>query len=182
MIKKENDSIVYEKVIPTHGAEYVSFPESMRPEIGDYLRSQGISRLYSHQAEMFVRAGEGESLVITTATASGKTLSFLLPVLQQILENPLTRAIFIYPTKALASDQYRVLAPVLEYFGEGRISAGVYDGDTMPAERSRVRKSANIILTNPEMLNAAFLPNHSKYGFDFIFANLNYIVIDELHS
>lgn len=81
MIKKENDSIVYEKVIPTHGAEYVSFPESMRPEIGDYLRSQGISRLYSHQAEMFVRAGEGESLVITTATASGKTLSFLLPVL-----------------------------------------------------------------------------------------------------
>ena len=75
MIKKENDSIVYEKVIPAHGAEYVSFPESMRPEIGDYLRSQGISRLYSHQAEMFVRAGEGESLVITTATASGKTLS-----------------------------------------------------------------------------------------------------------
>ena len=65
MIKKENDSIVYEKVIPAHGAEYVSFPESMRPEIGDYLRSQGISRLYSHQAEMFVRAGEGESLVIT---------------------------------------------------------------------------------------------------------------------
>ena len=63
MIKKENDSIVYEKVIPAHGAEYVSFPESMRPEIGDYLRSQGISRLYSHQAEMFVRAGEGESLV-----------------------------------------------------------------------------------------------------------------------
>lgn len=91
----------------------------MRPEIGDYLRSQGISRLYSHQAEMFVRAGEGESLVITTATASGKTLSFLLPVLQKILENPLTRAIFIYPTKALASDQYRVLAPVLEYLVRG---------------------------------------------------------------
>lgn len=76
MIKKENDSIVYEKVIPTHGAEYVSFPESMRPEIGDYLRSQGISRLYSHQAEMFVRAGEGESLVITTATASAKLCAF----------------------------------------------------------------------------------------------------------
>ena len=111
-----------------------------------------------------------------------QNFELLLPVLQKILENPLTRAIFIYPTKALASDQYRVLAPVLEYFGEGRISAGVYDGDTMPEERSRVRKSANIILTNPEMLNAAFLPNHSKYGFDFIFANLNYIVIDELHS
>lgn len=154
MIKKENDSIVYEKVIPAHGAEYVSFPESMRPEIGDYLRSQGISRLYSHQAEMFVRAGEGESLVITTALSKWQNFELFAAVLQKILENPLTRAIFIYPTKALASDQYRVLAPVLEYFGEGRISAGVYDGDTMPAERSRVRKSANIILTNPEMLNA----------------------------
>ena len=89
---------------------------------------------------------------------------------------------FVYPTKALAADQYRALQPFLEYFGEGRIAAGVYDGDTMPAERSRIRKSANIILTNPEMLNAAFLPNHSKYGFDFIFTNLKYVVIDELHS
>ena len=120
--------------------------------------------------------------MITTSTASGKTLAFLIPVLQKILEDPLTRAIFVYPTKALASDQYRSLQPVLEYFGEGKIQAGVYDGDTMPAERSRIRKSANIILTNPEMLNSAFLPNHSKYGFDFIFANLRYIVIDELHS
>ena len=76
----------------------------------------------------------------------------------------------------------QALQPVLEYFGEGRISAGVYDGDTMQAERSRLRKSANIILTNPEMLNSAFLPNHSKYGFDFIFTNLKYVVIDELHS
>ena len=85
-------------------------------------------------------------------------------------------------TKALASDQYRVLTSVLEYFGESKLSAGVYDGDTRPAERSRIRKSANIILTNPEMLNSAFLPNHSKYGFDFLFANLKYVVIDELHS
>ena len=74
MIKKENDSIVYEKVIPAHGAEYVSFPESMRPEIGDYLRSQGISRLYSHQAEMFVRAGEGESPVSYTHLTLPTTL------------------------------------------------------------------------------------------------------------
>ena len=82
----------------------------------------------------------------------------------------------------LAAIEYRALKPVLEYFGEGRINAGVYDGDTMQAERSRIRKSANIILTNPEMLNSAFLPNHSSYGFDFIFSNLKYVVIDELHT
>ena len=98
------------------------------------------------------------------------------------MKNPLTRAIFIYPTKALAADQYRAIAPYLEYFGENRIVAGVYDGDTPVAERTRIRQSANIILTNPEMVNGAFLPNHSKYGFDFIFSNLKYIVIDELHT
>lgn len=173
---------IYKKIIPERSAVYADFPVSLSQEIRDYLNSRDIPRLYTHQAEMYEAATRGSNVVITTSTASGKTLSFLLPVLQQILEEPLTRAIFLYPTKALASDQYRALAPILEYFGPGRISAGVYDGDTMPAERSRIRKSANIILTNPEMLNSAFLPNHSKYGFDFIFSNLKYIVIDELHS
>ena len=176
------DLTIYTNIVPARTGEYTDFPGALLPEIGDYLEKQGISRLYTHQAEMFEKADEGENIVITTSTASGKTLSFLLPVLQAVLKDPLTRAVFIYPTKALASDQYRALQPALEYFGEGRISAGVYDGDTMPAERSRIRKSANIILTNPEMLNAAFLPNHSKYGFDFIFTNLRYVVIDELHS
>ena len=182
MTENEKDLIICKKVLPAREAEYAEFPQELCTEIQEYLKAQGIPRLYCHQAEMFTRAQAGENLVITTSTASGKTWSFLLPVLQEILKDPLTRAVFIYPTKALASDQYRALAPVLEYFGEGKISAGVYDGDTMPAERSRIRKSANIILTNPEMLNSAFLPNHSKYGFDFIFANLRYVVIDELHS
>ncbi len=176
------DLTVYLRLVPEKFASYAEFPERMQEDIQDYLRKQGIQSLYTHQAEMFEKAEQGENIVITTSTASGKTLAFLLPVLQKILEDPLTRAIFVYPTKALASDQYRALQPVLKYFGEGKIQAGVYDGDTMPAERSRIRKSANIILTNPEMLNTAFLPNHSKYGFDFIFSNLRYIVIDELHS
>ena len=173
---------IYKKIIPEKSAEYADFPVSLRRELGEYLNSRNIPRLYTHQAEMYEAAMDGANVVITTSTASGKTLSFLLPVVQRILEDPLTRAIFLYPTKALASDQYRAIAPILEYFGPGRISAGVYDGDTAPAERSRIRKSANIILTNPEMLNSAFLPNHSKFGFDFIFSNLKYIVIDELHS
>lgn len=176
------DLVIYTKTMPAHPADFADFPSGLHSDIRTYLTSHNIPRLYTHQAEMFEKAQNGENVVITTSTASGKTLSFLLPVLQEVLEAPLTRAVFVYPTKALAADQYRALQPFLEYFGEGRIAAGVYDGDTVPAERSRIRKSANIILTNPEMLNAAFLPNHSKYGFDFIFTNLKYVVIDELHS
>lgn len=176
------DYIIYNKTIPERAAAYVDYPDGLSEEICAYLSGRGISKLYSHQAEMFSEAQKQKNIVITTSTASGKTLSFLLPVMQEILSNPLARAVFIYPTKALASDQYRAILPILEYFGENRISAGVYDGDTPVNERSRIRKSANIILTNPEMINSAFLPNHSKFGFDFIFSNLKFVVIDELHT
>lgn len=176
------DLIIYNKTIPKREGNYVDFPSNLLDEICGYLSQKGITKLYCHQAEMFEKAMEQKNIVITTSTASGKTLSFLLPVIQEILSNPLARAVFIYPTKALASDQYRAILPYLEHFGENRISAGVYDGDTTVNERSKLRKSANIILTNPEMLNAAFLPNHSKFGFDFIFSNLKYVVIDELHT
>ncbi|MCR3761653.1 DEAD/DEAH box helicase [Clostridium felsineum] len=177
-----SDLIIYKKEIPKREAIYVDFPRNLSEELVKYLSEKGIEKLYCHQAEMFEKAEESKNIVITTSTASGKTLSFLLPVIQEILSNPLARAIFIYPTKALASDQYRAILPYLEYFGENRISAGVYDGDTPTNERSRIRKSANIILTNPEMVNSAFLPNHSKFGFDFILSNLKYVVIDELHT
>ena len=176
------DYIVYEKNIGARSANYSNFPESLLPEIKENLVSNGIRQLYSHQSEMFEFAIKGNNIVITTSTASGKTLSFLLPVLQEILKNPSTRAIFVYPTKALASDQYRAIKPFLDYFGNNRIYAGVYDGDTPVNERSILRKKANIILTNPEMLNGAFLPNHSSYGFDYIFKNLKFVVFDELHT
>lgn len=177
------EKIVYERVIPKRNAVYADFPAGLLPDIRQYLlENDGIMQLYSHQAEMFDRVVNGENVIITTSTASGKTLSFLLPILQDILRNPLTRAIFLYPTKALANDQYRNLLPILQYFGKQRIQAGIYDGDTPINERSRIRSSANIILTNPEMLNAAFLPHHNNYGFNFIFANLKYLVVDELHS
>ena len=177
-----SDCIIYEKTIPERKAKYTDYPQELHAELREYLSVQGIEKLYTHQAEMFALARERKNVVITTSTASGKTLSFLLPVVQEILENPQTRGIFVYPTKALAADQYRALQPVLDYFGKSRISAGVYDGDTPVAERSRIRKSANIILTNPEMLNGSMLPNHSKYGFDFIFSNLRFVVLDELHT
>ena len=174
--------VIHEHTRPKREARYSSYPEGLEHELGEYLKTQGIEKVYCHQAEMFELAKEQKNVVITTSTASGKTLSFLLPVMNEILKNPTTRAIFLYPTKALASDQYRAMLPYLEYFGEHRISAGVYDGDTPVTERSRIRKSANIILTNPDMLSGAFLPNHNKYGFDFIFSNLRYVVVDELHT
>ena len=130
------DCIIYEKTIPAHPAVYDDFPENLLPELAGYLKEHGIEKLYCHQTEMFEKVTSGKNVVITTSTASGKTLSFLLPVLQDILKNPLTRAIFIYPTKALAADQYRAIAPYLEYFGENRIVAGYAGGGAYknPAE------------------------------------------------
>ena len=175
------DLIIYRKTIPGREAEYAEFPEDLHPDIKEFLINQNINRLYTHQALTYRKAAEGKNLVITTPTASGKSLCFYLPVIDAVLKDPLTRAVFIYPTKALAADQYRALLPWIEYLGRHRLDAGVYDGDTVPAERSRIRKQANIILTNPEMLNGTMLPNHSKYGFDFIFSNIKYVVLDELH-
>lgn len=178
----QRDYVVYSRTLPARHGQYAEYPELLLPEIKSYLSDQGIGQLYCHQAEMFERTLEKKNIVITTSTASGKTLGFLLPVLQEILKSPSSRALFIYPTKALASDQMRALVPFVEYFGNNRISAGVYDGDTATNERSRIRNSANIILTNPDMINSSFLPNHSDTGFSFMFSNLKYVVIDELHS
>lgn len=174
--------VIHQRVVDKREAVLNEFPDIMLPQIRDYLVYAGIDKLFSHQKEMFDAAMEGKNVVITTATASGKTLAFLLPVLQDIIKNPSTRAIFIYPTKALASDQCRAMVPLVEFFGRDKISIGVYDGDTSVNERSRIRNSANIILTNPEMMNSAFLPHHSQYGLSFVFSNLKYIIIDELHS
>lgn len=171
------DYCIYEKCIGARNAVYTDYPQSLSGEIIDYLKSVGIEKLYVHQASMFVEA-EKHNTVITTSTASGKTLSFLLPVMQAILKDPTSRAIFIYPTKALASDQMRSLQSILSYFGN-RVKAGIYDGDTPVDERVYIRNHANIILTNPEMLNYSFLPKHRR--FSRLFSNLKYIVIDELH-
>ena len=105
MEPNREDYQIYNRIIPERTAVYAEFPQALRQELKAFLETRGIKQLYSHQAEMFERAMEGKNLVITTSTASGKTLSFLLPVMQKILEDPSARAIFIYPTKALASDQ-----------------------------------------------------------------------------
>lgn len=180
-LKQYENRIVGELKIDKREAQLMPYPEEMSSELSGFLKNQGIEKLYSHQFEMFTRASRGENVIITTSTASGKTLGFLLPVVEKILKDPTAKAIFVYPTKALAHDQFRNILPVLEYFGPDRIQAGIYDGDTPVNERARIRKNANIILTNPEMVNASFLPNHSLHGFNHIFSRLKFFVIDELH-
>lgn len=182
IITKHNERIIATRSLKAQAPVFVDSPKNLHPELQKWMKQNGYSQLYSHQAEMFEKAYQGKSVVITTGTASGKSLAFYLPVVQRILENPSRRAIFIYPTKALTKDQYRNIKEFVAFFGENRIQAGVYDGDTSPNERSRIREQANIILTNPDMLNASFLPNHNKYGFPHIFANLDTVVIDELHA
>ena len=182
ILESFGDRILSSRKIAARKAQYVPIPSDMNPELQECLHEMGYEQLYSHQAEMYKRAMQGKNIVITTGTASGKSLSFYLPVIQRILENPSRRAIFIYPTKALTKDQLRNIVDFVEFFGKHRIQAGIYDGDTPAAERSRIRQEANIILTNPDMINATFLPNHNRYGFPHLFANLDYLVIDELHA
>ena len=117
------DLIIYRKTIPAREPEYADFPEKLHPDIVKFLKNHGIEKLYIHQTEAYEQAAEGKNLVITTPTASGKSLCFYLPVIDAILKEPLTRALFVYPTKALATDQYRALLPWIEFFGRERLDA-----------------------------------------------------------
>ena len=168
--------------LPGREARYADMPVDLQPRLKEALAREGFTRLYKHQREMYDRVRDGENVVITTGTASGKSLSFLLPLLERILEEPSARAFLLYPTKALAQDQLRGILEIIEPFGERFVEAGVYDGDTPPDERTRIRERAHLILTNPDMLNAAHLPHHGKKGFTHLFRNLRFIVIDEMHT
>jgi DEAD/DEAH box helicase domain-containing protein len=148
-------------------------------QIGDPLRaalaSAGISRLYSHQAEVLDAAGDG-NVVVTSGTASGKSLSFNLPVLTRLCSDVRARALYLYPTKALAQDQARKLSEL----GLAELRHAIYDGDTPREDRPGIRRRSNLVLTNPDMLNAGVLPHHKGWG-DFL-AGLRWIVVDEAHT
>ena len=135
----------------------------------------GISELFSHQAEAWQAAARGENVIVTTGTASGKSLAFNLPVLDAIAADPTTRALYLYPTKALAQDQARTLTS----FRLKGVRPAIYDGDTETERRWQIRKWANVILTNPDMLHVGLLPHHDRWG--DVLANLRYVVVDEAH-
>lgn len=160
--------------LPARLADLRELPSDLPRSLAAALRERGIVSLYSHQAEAWAAARRGEHLVIATGTASGKTLCYNLPVLAAIAENPAARALYLFPTKALAQDQLSVIS------SQFSVSAAIYDGDTPQANRSQIRKNARIALSNPDMLHTGILPHHTNWA-EF-FRNLRYVVIDELHT
>jgi DEAD/DEAH box helicase domain-containing protein len=164
---------------PAREGEYEPIPDSVAPIIRAMLESRGIPRLYTHQADAIRLCLDGKNVVVVTPTASGKTLCYNLPVLQRVTEEPGARAIYMFPTKALAEDQLHELQAAIDTMGAG-IRAFTYDGDTPQDARRAIRERANVILTNPDMLHSGILPHHTKWA--KCFENLRYVVIDELHS
>lgn len=172
-------NVKHYKVTEGKDASYAPFPDKLHPSLKMALASKGILQLYSHQRKAFDFAEQKRSFTAVTPTASGKSLCYHLPVLQNILEDEASRALYLFPTKALAQDQLADLHELIEASGESILSY-TYDGDTAPGLRTKVRKSGHIVLTNPDMLHSGILPHHTKWV--SLFENLKYIVIDELHT
>jgi DEAD/DEAH box helicase domain-containing protein len=150
-------------------------PEELHPRVREALAAQGVEALYAHQAEAWEAAQRGEQLIVTTGTASGKTLAFNLPVLDALTREPKSRALYLYPTKALAQDQLRALGSLRL----PKLRAAIYDGDTAADRRWQVRRWANLILSNPDMLHVGVLPHHDRWG--DVLSNLAYVIVDEAH-
>ncbi|MFF5995492.1 DEAD/DEAH box helicase [Lysinibacillus sp. KU-BSD001] len=171
--------IVHWHTLDGKAAEYAPFPSELHPSLKNALQSRGIEQLYTHQREAFDFAMRGASFTAITPTASGKSLCYHLPVLQEIIQNKSSRAIYLFPTKALAQDQKTDLNELIEATEE-EILSYTYDGDTAPGIRTKIRKAGHIVMTNPDMLHSGILPHHTKWV--SLFENLKYIVIDELHT
>ncbi|HTS30435.1 MAG TPA: DEAD/DEAH box helicase [Bryobacteraceae bacterium] len=162
---------------PSEGV-YADIPAAVDPRLRAALENRGIARLYIHQADAFEKIANGGNVVIVTPTASGKTLCYNLPVLDLLLRDPGARAMYLFPTKALAEDQLHEFQSAVEEMGS-EIRAFTYDGDTPQDARKAIRQRANVVLTNPDMLHSGILPHHTRWA--RYFENLRYIVIDELH-
>jgi len=175
--KKAGGITAWQVLEPQDGIN-VEFPSELHPDIQEILRAKGINSLYSHQLDAWNIIKQGGNPVVVTPTASGKTLCYNLPVLELILRNPSAKALYIYPTKALAQDQAHELTDTVKRL-ETKILTGTYDGDTPSGARKGIRENASIVLTNPDMLHAGILPHHSRWH--RFFRNLSVIVIDEVH-
>ncbi|WP_406686863.1 DEAD/DEAH box helicase [Rossellomorea vietnamensis] len=173
-----NKQIVHWHTIDEKPAQLVDLPFEIDERIKKALHRRGVERLYTHQSSAFQLAMEGKSFTAVTPTASGKTLCYNLPVLQTILDQPDSRALYIFPTKALAQDQKSELNEIIAE-AEVSINSYTYDGDTAANIRQKVRKAGHIVITNPDMLHSAILPHHTKWV--SLFENLKYVIIDELH-
>ena len=169
--------------LPPVQAAYAPFPEALDARLRRALAARGIEELYTHQAEAVGHVLAGRNVVVTTPTASGKTLCYNAPVLNAILADPSARALYLFPTKALAQDQLAELhqmAGIVSAEGAGAIGVFTYDGDTPQDARRAVRARAHVVLSNPDMLHSGILPHHPRWA--KLFENLRFVVIDELHA
>ena len=164
---------------PALPGDFMDFPETLRHELVDALRKRGIERLYSHQHEAFEQVSSGNNVTIVTPTASGKTFCYNLPILNRMLEEPDTRALYLFPTKALSQDQLAEVHTLIKDIGAD-IRTFTYDGDTPQDARKAIRSRGHLVVTNPDMLHSGILPHHPKWV--KLFENLRYIVIDEIHA
>jgi DEAD/DEAH box helicase domain-containing protein len=167
--------LVAETIEPARAAQLAELPDSLHPALVEALARSGIGSPYSHQVAA-LRTAARSHLILTSGTASGKSLSFNLPVLDAIARDPASRALYLYPTKALAQDQGRKL----DQLRPPGLREAIYDGDTPREERPAIRRRANLVLTNPDMLHVGVLPHHRRWG-DFL-ANLRFVVVDEGHT
>jgi DEAD/DEAH box helicase domain-containing protein len=163
------------EVIPARDAHYVDMPAGLHPRLLEALGRLGVDKLYPHQARALDLVEKGRNVIMSTGTASGKSLCYHLPVYEDILERPSSRAIYLFPTKALAQDQLRSLK---ELQGD-EVRSATYDGDTPSDLRGWIRREAQIVLSNPDMLHFGILPNHRLWG--GFFSHLRYVVLDEAH-
>jgi DEAD/DEAH box helicase domain-containing protein len=169
------EELAYLTTEPPREPRIAPLPDDLHPKLRAALAAQGVEQLYAHQAEAWTAAQAGGNVIVTTGTASGKTLAFNLPVLDALAREPKNRALYLYPTKALAQDQARALGEL----AVPRVRAAIYDGDTPTEQRWQIRKWANLILTNPDMLHLGVLPRHDLWA--DVLHNLRYVVIDEAH-
>jgi DEAD/DEAH box helicase domain-containing protein len=164
---------------PAREAKFLPMPAWVTSALAEAYRTKAIEQLYSHQASTAELVRDGKNVVVVTPTASGKTLCYNLPVLNAVLENPDTRALYLFPTKALAQDQLAELQDLSKRLDDG-FGVFTYDGDTPSDARKAIRERGHIVLSNPDMLHTGILPHHTKWM--RLFENLRYIVLDELHT
>jgi DEAD/DEAH box helicase domain-containing protein len=171
------------RCMPACAARYAPFPEGVDDRLRHVLAARGIEHLYTHQAAAVEHALAARNVVITTPTASGKTLCYNAPVLSAILKDPSARALYLFPTKALAQDQLaelHELADRLSHLSALEIGVFTYDGDTPQDARRAIRGRAHVVLSNPDMIHSGILPHHPRWA--KLFENLRYVIIDELHA
>ncbi|WP_026689738.1 DEAD/DEAH box helicase [Alteribacter aurantiacus] len=176
---RQDENVTHWHVIEEKEARTVPFPETIDHRLKEGLIRKGIHELYTHQSSAFEAVKKRENVVAVTPTASGKTLCYNLPVLQKQLDNPDSRALYLFPTKALAQDQKSEINELIDDI-DVNVNSYTYDGDTPANIRQVVRKAGHIVITNPDMLHAAILPHHTKWI--SLFENLETVVIDELHT